>query len=1319
MTQDMNSKMIIEHNIFPHWGKNIPTLGKKYSHAGEKTGLRLAPDDITSRRLRDYVSSPTRLRLVVSMLLMLCLGVSEAWGQQMTDFEGAWYIACNGDAYQAGTNTNLPYTYNPATHTTNFYLRPADDPQTGDETDAFFDGTGRTQPFLTSNYTGHAGIALWILKKTDNSYTTSSGSDYYYTIQHAETEKYLVCDPFFSGTLGDKNNSRRKTMHLETKSWNATIPDKALFKIRYTLDENTGTGDTSDSYCFIPKRVETKSYKYLNLADRNQPVNYGTNRSNTSDYYGGLAGLYTFGTNPANTVDPNSRFKFEPYVMAQPTITFNNATNEVTITSSVSGAMIYYTTNGDTPTSELTFHTAPVTFIQTTPCTIRAIAVKSWSSGVEVSSEEATPYVLQKVATPTFSFNNSTNVLTITSSTTESSIYYSIGEGSTPETAYSSPLEIPYVQSNQLYRAIAVKDGMINSEVATKTIVMNPTITLTIPEGGYTYDGNAKTPSISSVMVGETPISSDDYDVSYENNTNAGTTATVIIREKTGNETIIYGTTTFTINGAPLTVTANDNTITYGDAPAANGVSYTGFVNDENESVISGTLGYSSTYTQYDDIGTYTITPGGLTSDNYEITFAPGTLTVTQKEVGLEWGNTTLNYTGGVQAPTATATGTVNGDVIGVTVEGGQTDIGTGYTATATALTGEKAGNYKLPAENTIEFSIQTSTLTITANSYTIHYGDPRPNYAVTYEGFVNGDNASTLSGKLTYTCDYARGEDVGTYTITPKGLRSDKYEITFVAGTLTVNPKEVGLSWETTELTYTGTAQVPTATATGLVNDDEIDVTVEVTGDHTNVDDYTAAATGLTGTKVSNYTLPTANTTSFSIVKAPLTVTANNHTITYGDAPAANGVSYTGFVNNETSSVLGGDLSYAYDYNQYDNVVRYNGNDEVVPYAIIPSGLTATNYAIAFEAGTLTVNPKEVRLTWTGTSFPYDGEAHAPTVTMTDSETDLVHGDVITVDTPTLSANTGSSLEENGTAVQVGYYRATTSLTGTKAGNYKPVPAIQPFTISSLSIGDGNDPAEDIEIATTDGSSVTVTDGETILVPNTHYTVEIETQGVDHYITVTGKGNYSGSARILYVTPDFNRPTDDNTDYAAVYQASSDLAQPDGITPCIIKSVNPSARTLTATPVGYLPKDVPVVLVAASDISGFQASAKPDNVTAITDQTKNSNLLKVSPTGGVTVAATQIYLFNAGEFVLTMPGTLPAGYFYLDNPNYHATGTTSGARYRLQMVIAPPTDINDGEWKMDEVGDDAWYTLDGRRLNGKPTRKGMYIANGKKIIIR
>jgi len=30
-----------------------------------------------------------------------------------------------------------------------------------------------------------------------------------------------------------------------------------------------------------------------------------------------------------------------------------------------------------------------------------------------------------------------------------------------------------------------------------------------------------------------------------------------------------------------------------------------------------------------------------------------------------------------------------------------------------------------------------------------------------------------------------------------------------------------------------------------------------------------------------------------------------------------------------------------------------------------------------------------------------------------------------------------------------------------------------------------------------------------------------------------------------------------------------------------------------------------------------------------------------------------------------------------------------------------------------------AWYTLDGRRLSGKPTQKGVYINNGNKVMMK
>ena len=59
------------------------------------------------------------------------------------------------------------------------------------------------------------------------------------------------------------------------------------------------------------------------------------------------------------------------------------------------------------------------------------------------------------------------------------------------------------------------------------------------------------------------------------------------------------------------------------------------------------------------------------------------------------------------------------------------------------------------------------------------------------------------------------------------------------------------------------------------------------------------------------------------------------------------------------------------------------------------------------------------------------------------------------------------------------------------------------------------------------------------------------------------------------------------------------------------------------------------------------------------------------------------------------------------------------------KLIFAGDTDIPDdetgihamdnGQWIMDNC----WYTLDGRKLSGKPTHAGVYLYNGNKIIIK
>jgi hypothetical protein len=83
----------------------------------------------------------------------------------------------------------------------------------------------------------------------------------------------------------------------------------------------------------------------------------------------------------------------------------------------------------------------------------------------------------------------------------------------------------------------------------------------------------------------------------------------------------------------------------------------------------------------------------------------------------------------------------------------------------------------------------------------------------------------------------------------------------------------------------------------------------------------------------------------SFTVSPAPLTITANDPApMIQGEAFPAFTVSYSGFVLGQDASVLSGTLAFS---------LTATGSNT---YAITPSGLTASNYAITFASGTLTV---------------------------------------------------------------------------------------------------------------------------------------------------------------------------------------------------------------------------------------------------------------------------------------------------------------------------------------------------------------------------
>src|SRR5436305_1772372 len=85
------------------------------------------------------------------------------------------------------------------------------------------------------------------------------------------------------------------------------------------------------------------------------------------------------------------------------------------------------------------------------------------------------------------------------------------------------------------------------------------------------------------------------------------------------------------------------------------------------------------------------------------------------------------------------------------------------YTPTASASSGLPATNYPI-GYSLGTVSVRPAQLTITASGGTVIYGTAPPTITPTYQGFVNGDTASSLTTPPTCSTTAAATSDVGSY---------------------------------------------------------------------------------------------------------------------------------------------------------------------------------------------------------------------------------------------------------------------------------------------------------------------------------------------------------------------------------------------------------------------------------------------------------------------------------------------------------------------------------------------------------------------------
>ncbi len=422
------------------------------------------------------------------------------------------------------------------------------------------------------------------------------------------------------------------------------------------------------------------------------------------------------------------------------------------------------------------------------------------------------------------------------------------------------------------------------------------------------------------------------------------------------------------IEKAPLVITVADHTITYGDVFSCNNLDASnGFASadgsgySEDYSFLEGEPTFLCEYEQYDNVGTYNIEATGYTSNNYDISYVLGTLTVSKKSLVITPKSVSVKYSEDIVYDGVIADGFVGDDTLAVL--GGTPIFTSEYTNTTTvgtyttSVSGYTSGNYDISyrigtlyvVENTIDVSsvaLVKKELVFNREVQGVAIKTSSLPTGVSVVNIVMDKDGKTTQNVGNYTAEVTLAYvDTVNYKPIPKVYLDWK----IIKADVDIS----GYSYVSNQLTYNGTEQSVAFT--------ELPAGAEIK----NISGNTGKDVNLYHCIVTIGCSDTHNYNDFTDMKAfnwriaplRLTVRANNNTITYGDSPTHNGIAeITGFATGEDASILSGEIVYKYNYNLGGDIGSYVIN-------IQDSTLSSNNYNITFVNGTLTVIAKEVDL--------------------------------------------------------------------------------------------------------------------------------------------------------------------------------------------------------------------------------------------------------------------------------------------------------------------------------------------------------------------
>ncbi len=363
----------------------------------------------------------------------------------------------------------------------------------------------------------------------------------------------------------------------------------------------------------------------------------------------------------------------------------------------------------------------------------------------------------------------------------------------------------------------------------------------------------------------------------------------------------------YTINPAKLTAKVNDASRLYGDADPVFSSTYTGFVNNEDASVLTSHGNYTTTATATSDVGTYTIMQTGATAKNYVFEYEDGTLTVNKASLIMTANDKSMTYGGTIPTLDAKYEGLKNNETKPTwnkepsisTIATSTSKIGT-YSIT---INDADAKNYQLTINNGT-MTINKAELTVNVDNKNRIYGDANPDFTLSYTGLKNNETVPEWEKQPVIETTADVNSSVGTYPISVKDAVAVNYNISATDGTLTINKASIRVKPNDATRKYGEDNPKFELSYIGLRNNENVPewtTAPVITTNATKASSVGEYAIEVTSAEARNYTLEN-EVGILTVTKAPLTVGVKNYSRKYGETNPTFELYYNGLLNGETS---------------------------------------------------------------------------------------------------------------------------------------------------------------------------------------------------------------------------------------------------------------------------------------------------------------------------------------------------------------------------------------------------------------------------------